>query len=169
LAEERITLLAVEPITISEVRSPPRVTAPTHVHSDLGTGFHALAGELAFRFDDGDVRAGQDTWVFVPPNVAHAVFASGDGAHFLERFHDIVFVVDGTLEVVIGDESAVVGQGAFALASPDVPHTFSNPTDAPLRLLNLYVPGGFERFFRERAAATPDPTELTSRYDWERA
>jgi hypothetical protein len=35
-----------------------------------------------------------------------------------------------------------------------------------LRFLNLYAPGGFERFFRERAAA-PD-AELTSRYDWER-
>jgi quercetin dioxygenase-like cupin family protein len=93
---------------------------------------------------------------------------TGPPAHVHRGFHDIVFVLDGTIEARVGDEVETVGPGALLHAPPGVAHTFSNPSDAPLRFLNLYVPGGFERFFRERATAA-DGAELTSRYDWERA
>ena len=91
---------------------------------------------------------------------------AGPPAHIHRGFHDIVVVLEGTGEVQLGDTVERVGPSAFVSASPGIAHTFSNPTAAPLRFLNLYAPGGFERFFRERAAA-PD-AELTSRYDWER-
>ena len=91
--------------------------------------------------------------------------------HVHRELLDVVLCLDGTLEVTLGDETHTAGSGAFALAPPGLAHTFSNPSDDPLRLLNLYVPGGFERFFRERAAVS-DPKaaiEITSRYDWTRA
>jgi mannose-6-phosphate isomerase-like protein (cupin superfamily) len=94
---------------------------------------------------------------------------AGPPAHVHRGFHDIVFVLEGTLDVRLADRAETAGPGALVLAPPGVAHTFANPSDAPLRFLNLYVPGGFERFFRERAAATAAGVELTSRYDWERA
>jgi quercetin dioxygenase-like cupin family protein len=222
LAEERVTLLDLEPIRIEEARFPSSAaaTVPEYVY--------VLEGELTFRLDR--LRVDTDTWVFVPPNAARVV-AGEDGArilgmhtalghrtaavlarigataeavevsgnrivflaeadetgsalgaieftasgafagpppHFHRGFHDIVFVLDGTIEAQVGDKVETVGPGALLHAPPGVAHTFANPSDAPLRLLNLYVPGGFERFFRERATAA-DPAELTSRYDWERA
>jgi quercetin dioxygenase-like cupin family protein len=222
LAEERVTLLDLEPIRIEEARFPSSAVAtlPEYVY--------VLEGELSFRRER--LRVGPGTWVFVPPDTAQVV-AGEDGVHILgvhtaggrhtaavlvrvgataeavevsgnrivfladadetgsalgaieftaprafagppahvhRGFHDIVFVLDGRIDAQIGDKVETVGPGALLHAPPGVAHTFSNPTDAPLRFLNLYVPGGFEQFFRERAAAA-DPAELTSRYDWERA
>jgi mannose-6-phosphate isomerase-like protein (cupin superfamily) len=102
------------------------------------------------------------------PITAQQAFA-GPPAHVHRVFHDIVFVLEGTLDLRLADRAETAGPGALVLAPPGVAHTFSNPSDAPLRFLNLYVPGGFERFFREQAAATAAGVELTSRDDWERA
>jgi quercetin dioxygenase-like cupin family protein len=98
---------------------------------------------------------------------AERAFA-GPPPHVHRGFHDVVVVLEGTIGVRLGEETYTAGSGAFVHAPPGMPHTFSNPSDEPLRFLNLYAPGGFERFFRERAAGA-DPAELTSRYDWERA
>jgi hypothetical protein len=55
-------------------------------------------------------------------------------------------------------------------------HTFSNQTSDPVRFLALMAPGGFERYFKELAAAfgdgPPDPTvarEVAASYDIEPA
>jgi mannose-6-phosphate isomerase-like protein (cupin superfamily) len=92
---------------------------------------------------------------------------AGPPVHLHRTFHDIVIVREGTIEISLGDELEKAGVDALFHAAPGTTHTFSNPTDEPLRFLNIYAPAGFERFFRERAAS-PD-TELTSRYDWEAA
>jgi len=100
----------------------------------------------------------------------------GPPPHIHRKMFDIVVVLEGTLGIQLGGEAHNAGPGAFVLAPPCAVHTFSNPSDEPLRFLNLYVRGGFERFFREMAAAAvdgpPDPavaSEISSRYDWERA
>jgi hypothetical protein len=56
--------------------------------------------------------------------------------------------------------------------SPGTVHGFANPLDIPARFLDVHAPGGFERYFREVAAALgdgpPDPAamaEIASRYD----
>ena len=225
MTEERTLLARIDAVEIAEVRSPSGTLVE-------GEGFYVLAGELTFRLDDRELRAGPETWVYVPPAVARTVRVTGeDGAHFLDLraddasgdvvlvrtgataeavevsgnriayladaketggafgvleftappafagppahvhrgFHDLVFVLDGTIDARAGERSGTFGRGVFLHAPPGVPHTFSNPSDTPLRFLNFFVPGGFERFFRERAAATAAGAELTSRYDWERA
>jgi hypothetical protein len=56
-------------------------------------------------------------------------------------------------------------------------HTFWNPGDSPVRLLNLMAPGGFEQYLKEVAeaaapGAAPDPAlmaEIASKYDFEPA
>ncbi len=54
-------------------------------------------------------------------------------------------------------------------------HTFANRGDAPVRVLNILAPGGFEQYLVEVAAtlkpgAPPDPAamaEVAARYDFE--
>lgn len=121
---------------------------------------------IAFLADAEETSGALGAIEFVAP---HAF--PGPPPHVHRELLDVVVCLEGTLEVTLGDETYTTGSGAFVLAPPGVAHTFSNPNDEPLRLLNLYVPGGFERFFRERAAVS-DPkaaSEITSRYDWKLA
>jgi hypothetical protein len=74
--------------------------------------------------------------------------------------------------VRIGDEMFTLGPGAFALVPPATVHTFSNPSDRPVRFLSLMSPGGFEQYFRdlrdEFGEGPPDFArigEIASRYD----
>jgi hypothetical protein len=53
-------------------------------------------------------------------------------------------------------------------------HTFSNPSDTPVRVLNFNTPAGWENYMRDLAAAlaggTPTQGEIgqiASRYDFE--
>jgi mannose-6-phosphate isomerase-like protein (cupin superfamily) len=95
----------------------------------------------------------------------------GPSAHIHRRMLDAVVVLEGTMDFQLGEETGTAEPGSLVLAPPGVAHTFSNPRESPLRLLDLYIPGGFERFFEERAAASNPKVarELTSRYDWEPA
>lgn len=90
---------------------------------------------------------------------------------------DSFWVLAGTLTVLAGDEALDVGAGGFALVPPGARHTFSNPGDLPVRVLNVFAPGGFEGYLRDFAAvaaanpsALPDPetmARLAARYDFE--
>lgn len=92
---------------------------------------------------------------------------AGPPAHVHREFCDLAYVLEGTLEALLDGRRQGVEAGSCFLALPEAPHTFSSSGDEPLRFLNLYAPAGFERFFRERAAA-PD-ANITARYDWTRA
>jgi mannose-6-phosphate isomerase-like protein (cupin superfamily) len=86
---------------------------------------------------------------------------------------DSFFVLAGILTVRLGDEHVEAGPGSFAFVPPGTIHSFSNPTDEPVRMLNLMAPGGFEQYLREaHAASASDPAalaEIASRYDFELA
>jgi mannose-6-phosphate isomerase-like protein (cupin superfamily) len=98
----------------------------------------------------------------------------GPVPHRHERFVDSFYVLDGTLRVRLSGDALDLPQGSFAFVPPGTAHTFSNPGDSPVRVLNLMAPGGFEQYLKEAAAATPagappDPAvlaEIASRYDF---
>jgi quercetin dioxygenase-like cupin family protein len=82
-----VTLLAdLEEIGIAEVRSDPGgVAPPLHVHDKHAEAFFVFEGELTFRLEDGEHRAGPETWVFIPPEVVHTFAVTGaERARFLD-------------------------------------------------------------------------------------
>ena len=97
--------------------------------------------------------------------------------HRHRTFVDSFYVLDGTLTLRVGDDTVEAEPGTYALVPPGLVHTFSNPSDSPVRFLNIMAPGGFEGYLREVAAraepgAPPDPAlmaEIASRYDFEPA
>ena len=98
----------------------------------------------------------------------------GPPPHRHRRLHDMFYVLDGTLTLRLGDETLELGPGSFVCVPPGVVHTFSNPGDAPVRLLNFNTPAGWEHYMRDLGAAlaagTPTPQEIAqiaSRYDFE--
>jgi quercetin dioxygenase-like cupin family protein len=100
----------------------------------------------------------------------------GPPPHFHDRLHDMFYVLEGTLTVRVGDETHEVAAGGFACVPPGVVHTFSNPTQAPVRFLNLNTPAGWEHYMRELGATLAkggatqaEIGEIASRYDFKLA
>jgi mannose-6-phosphate isomerase-like protein (cupin superfamily) len=116
-----------------------------------------------------------DGGFFLSETVVEPGFA-GPPLHIHHRLTDMFYVLEGVLTFRIGDEAVEGPPGTFVCAPPGVPHTFSNPSSEPVRFLNFNVPGGFEVYMRELAAAwtenggPPDPAtigELAARHDFE--
>jgi mannose-6-phosphate isomerase-like protein (cupin superfamily) len=81
-----ILIADVEQIGLVSVRSEPGGNAPPlHLHKQHAECFFVLEGELTFRLEDRELRAGAGTWVHVPPEVVHTFGVTGDTrAHFLD-------------------------------------------------------------------------------------
>ncbi len=59
------------------------------------------------------------------------------------------YVLEGELEFQVAGERLRVGAGSFVMVPIDVPHTFSNPGDAPARFLNTFTPPQYISYFEE--------------------
>jgi mannose-6-phosphate isomerase-like protein (cupin superfamily) len=106
-----------------------------------------------------------------------AAATPGPIPHRHARMVDAFWVLEGTLTLLAGDATVEVREGGFALMPPGARHTFSNPGDLPVRVLNVFAPGGFEGYLREFAVVAardpgslPDPetmARLAAKYDFE--
>ena len=75
--------------------------------------------------------------------------ALGAPLHTHRNEDEYSLVVEGTVGVEIGGEVLQATAGRIVLKPRRIPHAFWNPTDRPVRLLDLIVPGGFERYFAD--------------------
>jgi mannose-6-phosphate isomerase-like protein (cupin superfamily) len=98
---------------------------------------------------------------------------AGPPLHSHEQLHDMFYVLEGTLTVVVNGQTIDAEPGAFVCVPPRTSHTFGNSTGAPVRFLNISAPGGFEHYMREvaGAAASGPPTpeqlaDIASRHDF---
>lgn len=99
----------------------------------------------------------------------------GPPPHRHGRMLDSFYVLEGELSVLVGDAWLAVPAGGYVAAPPGVVHTFANPGDRPVRVLNITSPAGFEDYLRELSAALrpgvpPDPAEIgaiVARHDTE--
>ena len=97
----------------------------------------------------------------------------GPPPHVHRRLHDMFYVLEGTLTFHLQDGTREAPAGTFVCVPPGTVHTFSNPSDEPVRFLNLNTPAGFEEYMRDLSAAfasgsTPTPEEIgaiASRHD----
>jgi quercetin dioxygenase-like cupin family protein len=70
--------------------------------------------------------------------------APGPGAHSHDANDDMFYVLEGTASILVGDGWIEAPAGSFVCATAGTRHDFANRSDAPMRLLNIFVPGGFE-------------------------
>ncbi len=94
----------------------------------------------------------------------------GPPLHTHSGFTDGFYVVEGTLELRIGEDTVEARPGTFAALPPGTPHTFANPGPEPARVVNVMAPAGFEGYIKELWSSgelpTPDVAmEIASRYD----
>jgi len=67
------------------------------------------------------------------------------------------YVLDGSIEFVVGGESRIGGPGFWALAPAGVAHSFGNGGDVPARLLIIHAPAA-DAYFAELDALWKDST-----------
>lgn len=75
-------------------------------------------------------------------------FAEGSfGAppHFHEKATEAFFVLDGTLQVLTGEEIVTLSKGDFLVVPPKTPHAFAPAPGAEADVLVLFTPGN-DRF-----------------------
>ncbi|MBA3677534.1 MAG: cupin domain-containing protein [Sphingosinicella sp.] len=71
--------------------------------------------------------------------------SEGPPAHSHAANDDIFYVIEGNARVLVGEIWADAPKGSFVRVPAGVTHSFKNESDAPMGLLNIYIPGGFER------------------------
>ena len=108
-----------------------------------------------------------DTYTFL------ATTAETEGAYFVLEglvpqgagapphiHHDQVetfYIVEGQLEVMMGDEVREAKAGDFLHVSKGTPHSFINRSQTPAKFIATFVPAvNVERFFREALEETTD-------------
>ena len=99
---------------------------------------------------------------------------AGPPPHRHRELHDMFYVLEGTLTLLLGDREVQAAPGTFACVPPGVVHTFRNDSEAPVRVLNFNTPAGWEEYMRALAEAarseplTPEVIgRVASRHDFE--
>jgi mannose-6-phosphate isomerase-like protein (cupin superfamily) len=93
---------------------------------------------------------------------------SGPALHVHYETDECFYVIDGHLLVQVGEERHDLGPGCFAWLPRQVPHTYANVSDSPVRAVSMTVPGGIEEFFAAQGAyfaqlqGPPDPERLAA-------
>ena len=81
--------------------------------------------------------------------VTIAAGREGPPAHKHDEEDDSFLVLDDEMIFVADGEEVVAKAGTFVLVPPGVEHTFRNPTDGPVRMLNIHAPAGFDLRLRD--------------------
>jgi mannose-6-phosphate isomerase-like protein (cupin superfamily) len=126
-----------------------------------------------------DNKGGMEIRVWMRSSMTNGTFSSvecavapkmmGPPPHYHKELDEIMFVLDGTASVLIGDEVVQVKAGGWHLRPRMIKHTFWNASPEPLRFYDLYFNQPFEeyleRIFHELTTENgyPDGSEAKTR------
>ena len=119
---------------------PDLVPKPVILPPGGGRTYHMGALTAVFKADEEDTQARYSVseWWLDP-------HTEGPGAHSHEANDEVFYVLAGRPSVRVGDSWIDAEQGSFIMIPATVVHDFENRTDQRAGLLNVYIPGGFER------------------------
>ena len=85
-----------------------------------------------------------------------STFGPGEGnrMHRHQREDEIGYVLEGALEIRLGDGSRILETGGIARLPKGIPHAIRNPSTTPSRYLFIAVPAGLDRWFDAVARTT---------------
>ena len=78
----------------------------------------------------------------------------GAPKHHQREEDEWFYVLEGEIELTIGDDSVFVKAGASAYAPKGCTHAFYNHSETPVRMLTMNGPAGHERFFEALNSAS---------------
>lgn len=130
-----------------------------------------LEASLPITFDRGTLRfLGLPTFIHASATstngafglVEHTSIPPGFASpyHVHHREDEAFYVIDGEVAFVLDGKWKRVGPGAFVYGPREIPHGFKTVGDAPVRMLILCAPGGFENFILELAEPLDSPMRV---------
>jgi quercetin dioxygenase-like cupin family protein len=141
---------------------------PIQIPSEGGKQINVLGIPMVIRIH------GRDTGGAVAVVESHDVPGGGPPPHIHRREDETFQVLEGEYEWTVGGETFVARKGATIFAPSDVPHTYRYLGSTPGRLMCIITPSGFEGFFEEIAALSPQQQqdiprvmEIASKYGLE--
>jgi pimeloyl-ACP methyl ester carboxylesterase/quercetin dioxygenase-like cupin family protein len=109
--------------------------------------------------------------------ISIAPHTAGPPQHRHAQHDEGFYVVAGTVQFTVGDQTHTAGQGTLVMVPPGAPHTFANAGDEPAVLLNTFTPDLYVQYFRDlrsmlEAGQPPTPPvieQVMARYGTEPA
>ena len=85
----------------------------------------------------------------------------GVALHVHENEDELVYLLQGEIEVTLGDQTMLAVPGVTALLPRGVAHGFTNVGDTPSIVIDTILPGSFDNYFAEMAKLYEkgEPTE----------
>ena len=90
---------------------------------------------------------------------------SGIDLHVHEREDEFVSLLEGEIEVTLGDQTMKAVSGVMALLPRGIPHGFTNIGDTASRLSVTILPGDFDNYFVELAELYKNGEPSTDQID----
>ena len=81
---------------------------------------------------------------------------SGNRLHVHAYEDEVVYVMQGTIQIRLGNGRLEASEGGVAHLPKGIAHALYNPLKMPLRIVALAIPGGMEQFFDELESAMQD-------------
>ena len=111
-----------------------------------GEGELALAGPTQLRIlEDGSTTSHR----LGIAEITIAPHTSGPPQHRHARHDEGFYVVSGTAQFTVGEQTYEAGPRTLVMIPPGAPHTFANASEEPVVLLNTFTPDEYVRYFRD--------------------
>ena len=111
-----------------------------------GQGEVTLAGPILLRIlEDGSTTAHR----LGIAELTIAPHTAGPPQHRHARHDEGFYVVSGTAQFTVGEQTYEAAQGTLVMIPPGAPHTFANASDEPAVLLNTFTPDLYVQYFRD--------------------
>jgi mannose-6-phosphate isomerase-like protein (cupin superfamily) len=92
------------------------------------------------------IRSAMTGGVYSNVECAVAPKTMGPAPHYHLELDELMYVVDGTASVLVGDEIVHVEAGGWHMRPRMIKHTFWNASDKPLRFFDMYFNQPFEEY-----------------------
>ena len=122
---------------------------PIHTPSDGGNKLNVLGIPMVIRIH------GRDTDGVVSVVESHDVTGGGPPPHIHRREEETFQILEGEYEWTVGGKTFIAQKGTTIFAPRGIPHTYRYLGKTPGRLMCVITPSGFEGFFEEIGALSP--------------
>src|SRR5215471_10948058 len=122
---------------------------PIHVSSDAGKKVNILGISMLIRLH------GRDTGGVVSAVESHDVLGGGPPPHIHQREDETFQILEGEYEWTVGGKTFTAQKGTTIFAPRGIPHTYRCVGGTPGRLMCVITPAGFEGFFEDIGALSP--------------